>query len=539
MKKKYLSLLYFSLAFGLSAQEVLWQKDISSSTQDILSVMTFTIDRHILLSGSSINQKNQQHNNGYDYRIVKLSQNGDLLWEKYYGGTKNDYLSSLTATQEGGFLLAGTSFSHQSNDKKENNAGGSDVWIIRLDENGEELWQKTLGTKSNDEASTVVQSTDNGFFVAGNISSNDLLFGSKDVFISKLDESGKLLQTTILGGESIDEITNMIPTPDDGAVLVIYSASGKSGGVANPENLYQENNKEGLISSVGTFSGKTEDSFGEGDYWIVKIDKDANVEWQKTYGGKGDDHPKTIAFTDSGYLIGGESRSDASGNKKEDAGEGTDLWLISLDHNGNELWQKSYSFGNRGVLMSMDVIRKTGNNNQSTDKGFLLGGYTQAEETVKRDDEKFWILYIDTNGNEEWRKYVEGNSKKKQERLVSAKLQNDGTYLLAGTSAEKTGSENWKIVKLADKQLDELIEQHEIRIYPNPSEDYCYVEIGFAIENNEEAEILLHDMSGRRIQSVKTRNTVTKINTGILPPGVYIVTVKTSKKSVNSKLVKK
>ena len=137
--------------FGMlqtQAQETktLWQKDIPSATQDFLTTMTSTIDRQILLSGSSINAKsqqvstdNQQPNKGYDYHIIKLDQQGNKVWDKYFGGTKHDYLMSSIATQEGGFLLMGTSFSNQSGDKKENNLGGSDVWIVRLNENGEEL----------------------------------------------------------------------------------------------------------------------------------------------------------------------------------------------------------------------------------------------------------------------------------------------------------------------------------------------------------------------------------------------------------------
>ncbi len=546
--------------FGLlqtNAQETktLWQKDIPSSTQDFLITMTSTIDRQILLSGSSINTKsqqpstgNQQQNKGYDYHVLKLDQQGNKVWDKYFGGTRHDYLMSSIATQEGGFALIGTSFSNQSDDKKENNLGGSDVWIVRLDENGEELWQKTLGTKSNDEASAIVQSTDMGFFVAGNINDIRKLFGSKDVFVSKLDKDGKLKQTTILGGNAFDEVTDMIPTPDGGAVLLVYSTSGKTDNLNNIDNSTTQNNNSTtqnenttpeITSTVKTFIGKSEDNFGGGDYWIVKLDKNANTEWQKTYGGSGDDRPKTIANTQNGYIIAGESRSQLSGNKKENIKDGTDLWAINLDKSGNEIWQKSYSFGNRDVVMSLDVIRKTNKDNFSEDRGFLLGGYTQAEEKVKSNDEKFWMLYIDLNGKEEWRKYVEGKSKKNEERLVSAKLQSDGTFLLAGTSADQLGEENWKIVKLGDKDLDDLIENKDIRIYPNPVEDYAYVEIGFELKKGEEAEIRLHDMSGKQVQSVKTKNAVTKINTSVLPQGVYIVTAKTSNKSVNTKIVKK
>ncbi len=404
------------------AQKVSWQKDILSSTQDFLTTMTPTIDRQILLSGSSIQSKtdNQQpstnnQNSGYDYHIVKLDQQGSKLWERYFGGSRHDYLASSIATEEGGFALGGTSFSNISGDKKENNLGGSDVWVVRLNDNGEELWQKTLGTKSNDEASAVVQSTDQGFFVAGNINDNKKLFGSKDVFVSKLDKDGKLKQTTILGGKALDEVTDMIPTPDGGAVVLIYSTSGKSENLNNTDNSNSQNNNSNppngntipeITSTVKTFIGKSEDGFGNGDYWIVKLDKNCNIEWQKSYGGTGDDRPKAIANTQNGYIIAGESRSGSSGNKKGDVKEGTELWVINLDKSGNEVWQKSYSFGNRDVAMSLDVIKKTTKDNHSEDKGFLLGGYTQAEEKVKKDDEKFWMLYIDTNGKEEWRKFV-------------------------------------------------------------------------------------------------------------------------------------
>lgn len=566
MKNISIGVLFLFGAFQTHAQETktLWQKDIENSTQDFLSTMALTLDRQIILSGSSINTRSQQistgtgqPNKGYDYRLLKLSQEGNIIWDKYFGGSKHDYLIATTTTQEGGFLLTGTSYSNQSFDKKDHNIGGSDVWVIRLNDNGEEVWQKTLGTKNNDEASAVVQSVDEGFFIAGNISSNKNLFGSKDVFITKLDKTGKLLNTTILGGNALDEVQEMIATPDGGSVLLMYSTSGKTDNktveILDKEQTNVENKAIDLLSSLKpasntqhpssttphptTIYGKTEENYGEGDYWILKLDKNAKIEWQKSYGGKNDDRPKTIAFTDKGYLVGGESRSNSSGNKRENIEEGTDLWMISLDHNGNELWQKSYHFGNRDVLMSTNVIRKANKDNFKEDKGFLLGGYTQAEGKLNSDDEKFWMLYLDTNGKEIWRKHVEGKSKKKEERLVSAKLQNDGTFLLAGTSAEELGQENWKILKLGDKDLDNLIEKQEIRIFPNPVEDYCYVEIGFDFTG--EAEILLHDMSGRQMQTIKTKNKVTKINTAGLPQGVYVVSATTANKAVNTKIVKK
>jgi len=92
-------------------------------------------------------------------------------------------------------------------------------------------------------------------------------------------------------------------------------------------------------------------------------------------------------------------------------------------------------------------------------------------------------------------------------------------------------------VKLGDKQLDQLIEKQDIKIYPNPVSDYAYVEIGFDFR---EADITMYDMGGRQLQNLKTKNKVTKINTQPLIQGAYLVVIKTdTNKTANAKLIKK
>ncbi|WP_077419107.1 T9SS type A sorting domain-containing protein [Chryseobacterium sp. JV274] len=513
MKKFYIGACTLCAVLGISAQEVVWQKDIKSSTQDFLSQVISTIDQQYLITGSSIQssklQQNNKQNNGYDFHLVKLDQRGEEVWERYFSGSNHDYLSATVTTQDGGFLVAGTSYSPKGLDKKDDSKGGSDIWLIRINEFGDELWQKTLGTTADEEARAVIQTTDLGFFVAGNVQNSTKSYGSKDVLITRLDKDGKELSQCILGGKGLDEVEKMIPTRDGGALLGVYSRSNIGG------------------------SKKTE-NFGEGDYWIVKLDKNGKVEWEKNFGGKGDDHLRTLALTSTGFAIGGESRSERSGNKTVGLEEGSDLWLISLNERGEQQWQKSYNFKNRDILMGMSVIHSA---DDKSSKGILLGGYTQAEGRIQTDDETFWMLYIDQNGNEQWRKHVKGEGKQKEERLSDLKLNRDGSIILAGTSAEELGKENWKIIKLGDKQVDQLIEKYDIKIYPNPVSDYAYVEIGLDFK---EADILLYDMSGRQLQSLKTKNNVTKINTQSLVQGAYLVTIKTdSNKKANAKLIKK
>ncbi|KYH04982.1 secretion protein [Chryseobacterium cucumeris] len=535
MNKIYSGALLVCSILGIKAQdqEVVWQKDIKSSTQDFLSQITTTIDQQYLITGSSIQSakivSEGKSNNGYDFHLIKLNQQGDQVWERYFSGRNHDFLSATVTTQEGGFLLAGTSFSGKALDKKEDSKGGSDIWLIRINEFGDELWQKTLGTTKNEEAKAVIQTTDLGFMVAGNIEGGPEIFGSKDITVTKLDESGKVISELLLGGKDFDEMEKMIPTIDGGALLVIYSKSGTHTG-----NRTVINNDDKKNPVTVTYTSKSTENYGEGDYWIVKLNKEGKVEWEKNYGGKGDDHVKTAAITSSGYVIGGSSRSERSGNKTVETEEGTDIWLIAINAKGEEQWQKSYNFKNRDVLMGMNVISTEDGKNT---KGILLGGYTQAEAKLDNDDETFWMLYLDQNGNEQWRKHVTGESKKKEERLSDLKLNRDGSIVLAGTSADNLGEENWKIVKLGDRQVDMLIEKQNIKIYPNPVSDYCYVEIGFDFKN---AEIIIYDMGGRQLQRLETKNKVTKITTQNLIQGVYLIVVKTdTQNTANAKIIKK
>ena len=580
MNKFYSGALFLCSVLGVSAQEVIWQKDIKSSTQDFLSQVTTTIDQQYLITGSSIRAESeiskaggksnmptansQQPNNGYDFHLVKLNQQGEEVWEKYFSGQNHDFLSATVNTQERGFLLAGTSSSGKGLDKKDDSKGGSDIWLIRINEFGDELWQKTIGSTADEEASAVIQTTDMGFFVAGNrttgslplndsgtadqrslrLSKGTIGYGSKDVLIVRLDKNGKELSQLVLGGKGLDEVEKMIPTKDGGALFGVYSRSGAVVGNGMHPSTGSGSATSKSISQMPKASG----NFGEGDYWIIKLNKEGKVEWEKNFGGKGDDHLRTLALTSIGYLVGGESRSERSGNKTVGIEEGTDLWLISLNERGEEIWQKSYNFKNRDVLMGMSVISSPnpskGGGSENV-KGILLGGYTQAEGRIEADDETFWMLYLNEKGEEQWRKHVKGESRKREERLSDIKLNRDGSIILAGTSTEELGKENWKIVKLGDKQIDQLIEKQDIKIYPNPVSEYAYVEIGTSPNPSKggepfEAEIIVYDMGGRQLQSLKIKNKVTKINTQNLIQGAYLVTVKTNdNKTASAKLIKK
>lgn len=389
MKHFYIGVSFFFGIYSISAQKTLWQKDIKSSTQDFLTQLTITIDGQYLVSGSSIqpskinsvsSASSTNTNNGYDYHIIKLNQQGQQVWEKYFSGNRHDYLAATTATQEGGFLLAGTSYSNAGNDKKEKSFGGSDLWLIKIDEEGNEEWQRSIGTKYSEEARSVIQTSDLGYIIAGNTNLSTKGFGGTDVLVTKLDENGKLLYQKVLGGSDRDEVEKIIPTKDGGCLVGVYSHSGKYNGTTKDSisplllqnNPNSQNPNQPKEVDIEFYAKKTE-NYGNGDYWIIKLNQSGKVEWEQNFGGKNDDHLRQLSFTENGYIIGGESRSESSGNKRPSLKEGTDLWLIKLNEDGSENTQYSYGFGNRDLLMSMDVIKERAGNHT---KGFLLDGYT-------------------------------------------------------------------------------------------------------------------------------------------------------------------
>jgi hypothetical protein len=125
MKKLSMSVFTLCSILGVSAQEVVWQKDIRSSTQDFLSQVTTTIDQQYLITGSSIHSDNnqpssgsQKQNNGYDFHLVKLNQQGEEVWEKYFSGKNHDFCRQRLTRRKEDFFWREPAIQGKGLDKK-------------------------------------------------------------------------------------------------------------------------------------------------------------------------------------------------------------------------------------------------------------------------------------------------------------------------------------------------------------------------------------------------------------------------------------
>jgi hypothetical protein len=222
---------------------------------------------------------------GTDYWVLKLDANGNVVWQKMYGGAGNDYSPSIQETSDNGFILAGGTASF--------GAGAGDFWVLKLDSNGNAVWQKTYGGSSDDQAWSMQVTSDNGFIVAGLTWSNGADY--RDYWVLKLDANGNVVWQKAYGG-SYDEIAQSIQETSDGGFIVA--------GVTRPYGACCR------------------------DYWVLKLDANGNVVWQKTYGGASNDWPFSIQETsDGGFIVAGVTESYG-------AGEG-DILVLKLDANGD------------------------------------------------------------------------------------------------------------------------------------------------------------------------------------------------------------
>jgi hypothetical protein len=233
----------------------------------------------------------------------------DILWEKSYGGKHAEFLFDAIPTPDYGFILAGSSISNKNGNKSDNNQGDLDYWVWKMDDKGGLDWQKSFGGKGMDLLQSICLTADAGFILAGTSTSDKGEFkkenskGNADFWIIKLDAKGGEMWQKTIGGSGQEKLQSITRTADGGYLLGGSSSSGKS--VADAKGTEDKN-------------GKSEDSRGNLDYWIVKLDKNGAVEWQKTMGGLYVDELKSIEQTkDGGYILGGYSNSPASGEKTD------------------------------------------------------------------------------------------------------------------------------------------------------------------------------------------------------------------------------
>ena len=411
-------------ATSIYAQPLKWQKTLGGTENDLLLSSESTNDGGYIFAGYSASPaglyKSENAIGNNDMWIVKTDSVGNIEWENTIGGLADDVANSISQTLDGGYIVAGYSGSGISGDKTEATKGGLDYWIVKLDALGNIEWQNTIGGNKNDQAVAVKQALDLGYIVAGfslsGISGdksevNNGPSTTSDYWIIKLDNAGNIVWQNTIGGNSYDYLYTVELTWDGGYVVGGYSQSGISG-------------------------DKTEALIGSADYWVLKLNHLGNIQWQNTIGGSGSDIVrKIIQDDDGGFIVGGYSSSDISGDKSEIAyGVSTDYWVVKLNSSGMLVWQNNVGGNDTEILY--DIVKLQ-------EGGFGLFGVTYSGVSGDKTEAgkgggDYWYVKLNDAGELESQNTVGGIL---EDGVGSITQGSNGDIILAGYSKSPLGED--------------------------------------------------------------------------------------------------
>lgn len=495
------ALLALNSNYSVTAQApaLQWQRSIGGTDDDDAFSIQQTSDGGYIIAGSSKSNDGDFTGNhgGYDYSISKLDGAGNIAWNKSLGGSGDDMASSIQQTSDGGYIVAGKS--NSTDGDATGNNGQFDYWIVKLDPSGNISWQKSLGGSDDDYANCIQQTTDGGFIVVGDTYSIDGdvtgLHGWGDFWIVKLNISGDITWQRSLGGTNFDGAESIQQTTDGG--YIVAGLSGSNDGDVTVNN-------------------------GQYDFWIVKLDDTGSISWQKSFGGNSDDVALSIQQTaDGGYVVAGLTTSITGF---------WDYWIIKLDGIGSISWDSVVGGGNSDRAASIQ---------QTIDEGYIVAGNTGSNDgdvTGNHGNVDSWVVKLDNVGIISWQKSLGGNNNDYANSVIQIA---DGSYVVLGLSDSNNGDvsgnhggfDSW-IVKLdAESGLKE-IDTLKLSIYPNPTSGKLiitsvYEEIGkpYSI-----TDVLGNIVSQGIINSISVELDITLFDSGVY----YIYT----ENAIATKLVK-
>lgn len=417
----------FTTIFYCYAQEpvpgIKWQATFGGSGSEAFSGTnkTFSIDRdggYLIGCTSSSNDGNMAgiHYSGSgflkpDIWVAKLDSQRNISWSAFLGGTDQEYIASLLPAHDSGYIVAGSTESADGDITRMQGKG--DAWIVRLGSKGNIVWQKTFGGSENDDVACMAKTND-GYIFAGSTFSNDgdvsgLHGTQRDVWLVKLDKNGNILWQKCLGGSSWDVPTAIKETVDGGFILTGLTTSNDG----DVQGLHAHN----------TIAGQN------ADIWVVKLDGNGTIEWQKCLGGTKEDRSNDIELTATGgFIIAGYTESpdgDVTGYHGIDTAQQTgDAWVINLSATGDIIWQRS--FGGTRYDEFNDI-------KQLPDHSFVAVGTTNSPNgDVSHVNGKYfdcWLVKFNNAGNIIWEKTF-GDSI--TETGVNLSLTAPGNLLVAG-----------------------------------------------------------------------------------------------------------
>jgi len=374
--------------------ELLWIKTFGGSNEeDAISIVQANDGGYMVLGYTKSNDGDVtgKTTSDLDYWLLKLDENGNKIWDKTYGGSADDLATSISKTNDGGYIISG--FTASDDGDVSENAGFHDYWIVKITSSGEIQWEKSFGFPGQDQAFKVIQTQDGGYFAAGfldvgladgggndiinNQSNKSTLHSLGDYWGIRMDANGNKIWRRYFGGSHVDQSKDVLQT-DDGGFLLIG------------------------ISESSDFD--ISDARGANDYWVVKINADGDLIWEKSFGGSETDRAFSVTkTTDDNFIITGETRS-MDKDVLNPIGGG-DIWIVKFSpSNGAIIWEKS--FGGMEFETSRDITVLANGN-------FAIAGSARSSDgdvSGNNGANDAWVLIINNDGTLLFEKNIGGSN---------------------------------------------------------------------------------------------------------------------------------
>lgn len=561
------------ISFG-QAPAIEWQKVLGGSNEDRGYQVIETADNGYLISGTTFSNDGDVtgYHGGRDIWLTKLDASGVIQWQKTFGGSNNED-AIVKQTSDGGYIIAGSSNSNDGN--VTNNNGSKDFWVVKTDTNGEILWEKSYGGSGGDVLSKILIDNTGGYIIFGYTNSFDGdvtgAHGMNDLWVVKINEEGIVQWEKALGG-SANEIPQNILQTDDGEYLIYaqaYSDNGDInasntspklwlvnlnnlgeinwqkiiGGVGQQDPVYIEQTSDGgcVISSVTNHvNGISYPS----DILVSKIDSEGNIQWQNTYGGSDYEIGIVKQTNDGGYIISAFTYSD-DGDAEETNGM-AEILIIKLSSTGEREWVETYGGSNWDYFISPPdnysyYFSKA--NIIETSDGYVISGVTKSTNSgdvvggtggIYND---IWTVKINLSGIIQWQKATGGSNEDIAHEIITT---SDGGYAVIGSTYSNNGdivghhgNSDIFVIKFGPDTLGvkDIVTEH-ICIYPNPALSHFNI----ALPDNAVAEtVSVIDVTGK---TVLQAGAVTSVNIEKLQSGIYFIEIQCEDKVYKTKLIK-
>ena len=487
------------------------QLDIGTTGMLFSNNATLLSDGSYLLSSESLSgidgDKTTSNYGLTDSWIVKLNASNQIQWQLSYGGSGSEDKTIIKQLSNSNLLIASSSNSPISGNKTVNTKGGNDIWLVKTDSQGSSIWQKSYGTSGNESLEDIVYISDslicligNTFFqgIEGDKTENS--YGSGDYWILLIDGDGNILWDRTLGGSA-------------------YESARKGMWDSINQRIYISGTSQSTISGL-----KTEISYGSDDIWLVNLDLNGNLINQKTIGGSGFEFPTAMIQDNVGnLLLSCSSNSPLSGTKTQNSFGEYDAWLVKLNPAFTILGDYSFGGTNRDNLMSIFVQ----DNNQ-----LVLACASSSDNTGNRNiplkgTTDCWFLGVNSSTMQiDWQTSLGGN-------LMDYPLafwDNGGTYKVVAltsspVSIDKTVSawgetDFWvyEFSKIAG--LQEI--SNDFNIFPNPASETLTISLP---ENASTTECILYDNLGKEMKRFRVSGGENLVDVSELDNGMYTLRI--------------